>query len=154
MIGGGLAGLVSASLLAKKEIKVLLVEKKQYPFHRVCGEYVSNEAADFLKRETLVPLDFDLPEIKHFLFTDTQGGAVQIPLFLGGFGISRYVLDDFMYRQAQVFGVKFRTGTQVVDYSFDEREDEFYLELSDQTQIAARQVIGAFGKRSRLDKVM
>lgn len=154
VIGGGLAGLVSACLLAKSGYKALLVEKKQYPFHRVCGEYVSNEALDFLKRERLMPRDFDLPEIKHFLFTDTKGGEVKIPLNLGGFGISRYVLDDFIYRQAQNLGVKFRTGTQVVTYEFLENEDEFQVELSDQSHISARQVIGAFGKRSRLDKVM
>lgn len=154
VIGGGLAGLVSASLLAKSGHDVLLVEKKQYPFHRVCGEYVSNEALDFLKRESLLPLDYDLPDIKNFLFTDTGGSAVKIPLDLGGFGISRYVLDDFMYRQALSFGVKFRTGTQVVDYTFGGKEDEFQLELSDQSHVWARQVIGAFGKRSRLDKVM
>ena len=115
VIGGGLAGLVSASLLAKSGHSVLLVEKKQYPFHRVCGEYVSNEALDFLKRECLLPLNYDLPEIKNFLFTDTAGSGVTIPLDLGGFGISRYVLDDFMYRPAVSFGVKFRIGTQVVD---------------------------------------
>ena len=154
VIGGGLAGLVSASLLAKSGHDVLLVEKKQYPFHRVCGEYVSNEAVDFLKRESLLPLDYDLPEIKSFLFTDTAGNGVKIPLDLGGFGISRYVLDDFMYRQALSFGVKFRIGTQVVDYTFEEKADEFQLVLSDQSQISARHVIGAFGKRSRLDKVM
>lgn len=154
VIGGGLAGLVSACLLAKNGHQVLLVEKKQYPFHRVCGEYVSNEALDFLTREHLMPTDLDLPEIKHFLFTDTKGDEVKIPLDLGGFGISRYVLDDFMYRQAQKLGVIFRTGTQVVTYSFIEDADEFQLELSDQSHISTRQVIGAFGKRSRLDKVM
>jgi len=154
VIGGGLAGLVSSSLLAKSGYSVLLVEKKQYPFHRVCGEYVSNEALDFLKREGLLPRDFDFPQIKNFLFTDTAGSGVTIPLDLGGFGISRYVLDDFMYRQALSFGVKFRTGTQVVDYTFEEKEDEFQLKLSDQSLLSARQVIGAFGKRSRLDKVM
>jgi flavin-dependent dehydrogenase len=154
VIGGGLAGLVSASLLAKSGHSVLLVEKKQYPFHRVCGEYVSNEALDFLKRECLLPLNYDLPEIKSFLFTDTAGSGVTIPLELGGFGISRYVLDDFMYWQALSFGVKFRIGTQVVDYTFEEKADEFQLKLSDQSLLSAKQVIGAFGKRSRLDKVM
>ena len=154
VIGGGLAGLVSACLLAKSGHSVLLVEKKHYPFHRVCGEYISNEALDFLKMESLLPLNYDLPEIKNFLFTDTAGIGVKIPLDLGGFGISRYVLDDFMYRQGQRFGVKFRVGIQVVDYAFYEKADEFQIELSDQSSVSARQVIGAFGKRSRLDKVM
>ncbi|NJO03265.1 MAG: FAD-dependent oxidoreductase, partial [Bacteroidia bacterium] len=43
IIGGGLAGLVNAIQLSQAGLKVALLEKKSYPFHRVCGEYVSNE---------------------------------------------------------------------------------------------------------------
>ena len=43
IIGGGLAGLTSAILLARKDFDVILFEEKRYPFHRVCGEYISNE---------------------------------------------------------------------------------------------------------------
>ncbi|HET6244555.1 MAG: FAD-binding protein [Bacteroidetes bacterium] len=48
--GGGLAGLVSAIELSRAGLKVALIEKKQYPFHRVCGEYVSNEVKPYLQR--------------------------------------------------------------------------------------------------------
>ncbi|TAE50818.1 MAG: FAD-dependent oxidoreductase, partial [Cytophagales bacterium] len=41
IIGGGLAGLTNAILLANAGKKVILFEKNQYPFHRVCGEYIS-----------------------------------------------------------------------------------------------------------------
>ena len=40
IIGGGLAGLTCAILLQKNGYEVTLIEKKKYPFHRVCGEYV------------------------------------------------------------------------------------------------------------------
>ncbi len=53
VIGGGLAGLIATNLLAKKGKHVLLIEKKTYPFHRVCGEYISNEVEGFLKSEDL-----------------------------------------------------------------------------------------------------
>ena len=43
IIGGGLAGLTSAIHLSKHNIKVLLVEKTNYPSHKVCGEYISKE---------------------------------------------------------------------------------------------------------------
>jgi len=61
IVGGGLAGLVASLLLVQKGFPVTLVEKKTYPFHRVCGEYVSNEVMDFLKRNELYPLGIDLP---------------------------------------------------------------------------------------------
>ena len=73
VIGGGLAGLISTYLLAKSGHEVLLVEKKHYPFHRVCGEYLSNEVRDFLERENLLPDQFRLPVITSFLFSDTTG---------------------------------------------------------------------------------
>ncbi|HNU89628.1 MAG TPA: FAD-dependent oxidoreductase, partial [Ferruginibacter sp.] len=43
IIGGGLAGLVSAIHLSKAGLAVTLIEKNEYPKHKVCGEYVSNE---------------------------------------------------------------------------------------------------------------
>lgn len=135
-------------------MEVRLVEKKNYPFHRVCGEYVSNEALGFLKREELIPSDLELPVIENFHFSDTLGRSVFLPLDLGGFGISRYEFDYFLYKRAQEVGVNFLTGTQVFDVDFNAGEDHFKIELSDSTILTSKHVIGAFGKRSRLDKVL
>lgn len=154
VIGGGLAGLISAILMAKAGKKILLIEKKTYPFHRVCGEYISNEVLDFLKREELFPDFLDLPQIFRFEFSDTSGRASRIPLDLGGFGISRFVLDDWLYQKAKQAGVKFHLGIQVTAIDFDEKADKFSLGLSDSSRIQARFVIGAFGKRSKLDKAL
>ena len=41
IVGGGLAGLSLAIQLAEANRSVVVIEKKRYPFHRVCGEYVS-----------------------------------------------------------------------------------------------------------------
>ena len=41
IVGGGLAGLSLSIQMAKAGYKVILFEKEQYPFHRVCGEYIS-----------------------------------------------------------------------------------------------------------------
>ena len=43
IIGGGLAGLTAAIDLCQKGIEVNLFEKDEYPHHKVCGEYLSNE---------------------------------------------------------------------------------------------------------------
>jgi len=154
IVGGGLAGLVSACILSKNGEEVILVEKKTYPFHRVCGEYVSNEALGFLTREGLLPLNFELPDIKKFLFSDTLGRSITLPLDLGGFGISRFEFDHFLFQRAKDLGVKFLTSTQVFDVNFNTGEDQFQLELSNCSIITAKYVIGAFGKRSKLDKVL
>jgi flavin-dependent dehydrogenase len=154
IIGGGLAGLISSILLARKDRNVILLEKKTYPFHRVCGEYISNEVLDFLKREKLYPDFIDLPEITRFEFSDTDGKTVKIPLGLGGFGISRFVLDEWLMKQAEKSGVELRTGIQVTSVDYDEQAGKFDLMLSDHSVLEAEYVIGAFGKRSRLDKHM
>jgi len=59
IVGGGLAGLCSAIHLRKFDIKVLLIEKNKYPFHKVCGEYISNEILPYIKW-----LGVDIDELK------------------------------------------------------------------------------------------
>jgi flavin-dependent dehydrogenase len=53
VIGGGLAGLSFAILCADAGYSVALFEKEEYPFHKVCGEYISLESYDFLQRPWL-----------------------------------------------------------------------------------------------------
>jgi flavin-dependent dehydrogenase len=154
IVGGGLAGLVSALLLAQEGHVVTVVEKKVYPFHRVCGEYVSNEVLDFLKRNGLYPDELELPSIDTFEFSDTRGSSVRLPLDLGGFGISRYVLDEWLYRLACQRGVNFLTGTSVTGLQFVAKEELFQVELSDFQVLQVPYVLGAFGKRSKLDQVL
>ena len=50
IVGGGLAGLAASILLARNGRQVALFEKESYPFHKVCGEYISMESWDFLRR--------------------------------------------------------------------------------------------------------
>ena len=49
IIGGGLAGLISAIHLSKAGLSVTLIEKNEYPKHKVCGEYISNEVLAYLQ---------------------------------------------------------------------------------------------------------
>ena len=116
IIGGGLSGLIAAYLLAKNGKEVLLIEKKSYPFHRVCGEYISNEVRDFLIKENLFPSCFNPAEINTFRLSAVNGALAEVPL--GGFGISRYNFDHFLYQKCQEVGVKFLLKTQIatIDY--------------------------------------
>src|SRR5437870_4351497 len=93
IIGGGLAGLSLSIQLAKMGYKIILFEKERFPFHRVCGEYISFEAWDFLKELGLDPGTMHLPFMKQLQISASNGKLYNIQLPLGGFGISRYKLD-------------------------------------------------------------
>jgi flavin-dependent dehydrogenase len=151
IIGGGLAGLVGAILLARKDIPVTLIEKKKYPFHRVCGEYISNETKPFLLKENLFPGEFSPPEIDELELTSTSGRQARIALDLGGFGISRYVFDHFLYQKAVAEGVAFLLETEAT--KIVQHESEFEIHAGESI-LAADVVVAAHGKRSRMDHAM
>lgn len=151
IVGGGLAGLVCANLLVKNGFHVRVIERKAYPFHRVCGEYISNETVPFLKKHGLFPEEFDPPQITRFQLTSVNGQTAFTPLDLGGFGISRYVFDHYLFQKAEQAGVEFLLNTEVTQIKY--HEEGFQVQTSGATYEAAL-VMGTFGKRSRLDVSM
>lgn len=149
IIGGGLAGLTASILLADGGKDVLLIEKKKYPFHKVCGEYVSNEVLDFLKSIGFNPFDYGCSDIKRLRISTPSGKNIYIPLDLGGFGISRYVMDEQLLGIAVSKGVKVLQQVKVTDVRFE--GDEFLVDTDDST-FTSDFVIGSYGKRDTLDK--
>jgi flavin-dependent dehydrogenase len=148
IIGGGLAGLISGIELSKKGVPCLLFEKRNYPLHRVCGEYISNEALPYLKRTDLFPEKFNPPVISKFQISSTRGQTATMPLDLGGFGISRFAFDHFLYEKAQSYGVCFQLDTEIASVNFS--NDHFEIDTGSK-KFEADLVIGTFGKRSRMD---
>jgi len=148
IIGGGLAGLIAANYLTDSGTEVTVIEKKKYPFHRVCGEYISNETIPFLKSLNLFPYEFNPPSITKFQLTSVNGRSAKLPLDLGGFGISRYTFDDFLFRKAVEKGVDFFLNSEAEQIIFD--QDQFQVRAGE-VMLHGDVVIGSFGKRSRLD---
>src|SRR5215217_8101748 len=93
IIGGGLAGLSCAIQLSALGYSVIVFEKEKYPFHKVCGEYISLESWDFLIRVGVPLQEMNLPVINSLLLSSPNGKSFRTKLPLGGFGISRYKLD-------------------------------------------------------------
>lgn len=149
IIGGGLAGLTNAILLRKAGFEVIMFEEKAYPFHRVCGEYISNEVVPFLKRNDLYPDELSPVELTQFHLSSPSGKMLRMPLDLGGFGISRYRLDQWLYQKCLEVGVEVHHERVVL---CNWQEDHFLISSRDDQSIHADLVIGAFGKRSTLDK--
>ena len=115
IVGGGLAGLCLAIQLADKGISVVLFEKNRYPFHKVCGEYISMESWNFLN-ELGLPLDeLNLPRINELGISSENGFMLNTPLPLGGFGISRYSLDNYLCEIARKKNVTIVENCKVFD---------------------------------------
>lgn len=148
ILGGGLAGLALAIQLAKENFRVILIEKEMYPFHRVCGEYISFESWNFLESLGYPLSDMDLPVIKTLTVSAPNGNSITHPLTLGGFGISRYKIDAELADIAREAGAEIRENEKVNDVVFDGLV--FTIQCAD-TTIQAKVVAAAFGKRSNLD---
>ncbi|MEJ7694048.1 NAD(P)/FAD-dependent oxidoreductase [Daejeonella sp.] len=148
IIGGGLSGLTSSILLQKAGYEVTLFEKKRYPFHRVCGEYISNEAWPFLESLGIRLAELKPSQITRLSITSQRGRELLTNLSMGGFGLSRYKLDDQLYQHAQRLGVTF-LFEKVIDIQFKNGSFEITSENGIHHSTIA---IAAYGKRSNLDQ--
>jgi flavin-dependent dehydrogenase len=135
-------------MLAKAGYKIIVFEKETYPFHRVCGEYISMESYGFLQRLGLDLPAYNLPVISKLIVSAPNGNFIQSKLDIGGFGISRYLLDNELKEIAIQNGVSVLDGTKVNEIEFS--DDQFLLQYKGGQTIAGT-AIGAYGKRSNLD---
>jgi flavin-dependent dehydrogenase len=146
--GGGLAGLGLSIQLVRAGYRVALFEKEKYPFHKVCGEYVSLESWNFLEELGLPLSDWNLPVIRTLLMSAPNGRSLEHELPLGGFGISRYRLDAALADIARADGVELYESTRVEEINF--HRDTFIVRTSI-GDFPAKVACGTFGKRSNLD---
>ena len=149
IIGGGLAGLALAIESAKTGRKVILFEKETFPYHKVCGEYISNESWNYIKRLGVDLDSMNLPKINQLKISSAEGNELNQKLDKGGFGISRYTLDYKLASIAKELGVHLLENTKVEGVSVTQQististsKDSYRVQLA----------VGAHGKRSVLDK--
>jgi flavin-dependent dehydrogenase len=147
--GGGLAGLTAALHLLREGFSVILIEKEAYPHHKVCGEYVSNEVLPYLQSLEADPLDLHPVNITALEFTASSGKRLNAVLPLGGFGLSRYRFDYFLSLKAGANGCNI-IRDEVSDLSW--HKDHFKIGTLSGKSFRAKVVLGAFGKRSALDR--
>lgn len=149
--GAGLAGLSASILLAQKGYKIILIEKETFPFHKVCGEYISLESKELLLSLGL-PLDeWNLPVVNELSLSSPVGTAIQQKLPLGGFGISRFKIDNELVKIARQQNVTVLENTRVEKISFAENKFGIYTTQGTFTSLVC---CSAAGKRSNLDVKM
>ena len=151
IVGGGLAGLTSAIHLSKFKQRVLLIEKNTYPKHKVCGEYISNEALPYLNSLGINPIKEGAKKITKVHVSTIKGSLIKGDLPLGGFGMSRYFLDELLANKALSNGVIIlHESVESVNFN----DNLFCVQTKTLEVFQSKITIGAFGKRSALDLKM
>ncbi len=148
IIGGGLAGLSLSILMAKAGHKVILFEKEKYPFHRVCGEYISLESRRFIESLGVNLHSLDLPIITKLIVSSPNGNFIKSKLDLGGFGISRFFIDNELQKISVDNGVLLKEKTKINEAVFN--GDMFDLTFDGGT-VKCKVIAACYGKRSNLD---
>ena len=112
VIGGGPAGSSAALLLARAGRRVTLVEREAGPHDKVCGEFISHEAAAYL-----TALGLDLRGLGAVAIRDVrlagQGGVSHAALPFRALSLSRRRLDEALLGLAQAAGVTLARGRRV-----------------------------------------
>lgn len=148
IVGGGLAGLCSAIHLSKYGLKILVIEKNNYPKHKVCGEYISNEVLPYLNFLGVNVFKLGAQKISRFELSTSKNRLLKSDLPLGGFGISRYALDNALYEKVKSCKVQTHQDT-VINIQY--LNDEFSVDTKNKSIFKSKLVIGAYGKRSTID---
>lgn len=126
-----------------------MIEKKMYPHHRVCGEYVSNEVLPYLESLGVALSEVGALNINTMQFSTVSGDSVSTKLPLGGAGISRYAFDNLLYEKALALRVDFVfQGALSITFL----NDRFEVATDKKEIFSSTLVIGSYGKRSNLDK--
>ena len=143
VIGGGVAGAAVAAHLAQAGRSVLLIERRDGPHHKVCGEFVSGEAALYLD-----DLAVDLAALgavrMRRVRLGTRRNVATAPLPFPAWSVSRRVLDEAVLAAAAERGAIIRHGHGVRALAPHGRS--WIATLDDSDTIAAAEVFLATGK--------
>jgi flavin-dependent dehydrogenase len=112
VVGGGIAGAALASRLARSRRNVLLVERRAGPHDKVCGEFISGEAALLLHDFNIDLEALGAVRIKAVRLC-ARDHAVAVPLPFPAFSLSRRVLDEALLARASACGVEVWRGAAV-----------------------------------------
>ncbi len=149
IVGGGIAGLSLSIDMKKRGYKVTIIEKGTYPRHKVCGEYISMESHGYLQKICPTISSLDLPMINNFKLTTGSNKEFKTTLDLGGFGISRYLLEELLFKEAKKQGVEFMLNTKAQDINFDFNKNIYTIKTNSRN-INSFLVCNSTGRKSNL----
>jgi flavin-dependent dehydrogenase len=143
VVGGGPAGAALAMLLARAGRRVVLIEREPGPHDKVCGEFVSGEAAQYLQQ---LGLDLDAlgaaPVDRVRLAASKRAAEQALPF--PACSLSRRRLDEALLRLAADAGVELRRGRKVK--SLERVAERWRATIDGGAQIEAAAAFLATGK--------
>ncbi len=122
MVGGGLAGGAVAVLLAEAGRDVVLLERTRGPHDKVCGEFLSAEALEYLR---VLGVDVGaLGALPIGTLRFTRGGrTTEEALPFAAMSLTRRVLDEALLARAVTVGVRVCRGVSVESLTRDRGVD-------------------------------
>src|SRR6478736_1872923 len=154
IIGGGPAGATAAILLADAGWSVALVEQKEFPRRKVCGEYLSATNWPLLARLGVAERFTELagPPIREtavFVGNTQYRAALPLPTFgrQWGCALAREHLDALLVQRATQLGATVIKPAQCVALTVADADVHAQIELKGNanTHLSARTVIAAHG---------
>ncbi len=142
VIGGGPAGAMAAIKLAEAGRRVMLAEKEAGPHHKVCGEFLSREAVEYLRGIAIAPADLGAAPIQ-FVRLSSGSKMAEARLPFQALSLSRRVLDAALLARAVEMGCEVLRGAAVERLT---ARDEAWRAQINGEEVAAQTVFLANGK--------
>lgn len=145
VIGGGPAGAMVALRLAAARRQVVILEKEPGPHHKVCGEFLSPEAVEYLNQVGVDPLALGATVIRK-LRLSAGNKVVETQLPFEALSLSRRALDEALLRSAEEMGGRVIRGIAVETLAG--KDDEWHASLGNGECMRAKTVFLATGKHN------
>ncbi len=149
IVGGGIAGSVTAKFAAKEGLKVLLIEKQRTPRKKVC----SGIQFGYLERiigEKIPSGRLCKNKINRIRMYFPSGRNYGVPFRILNF--MRDTFDDWLNHVAVNYGAEFRDECEIIDW--EEYENGISVTLqnrnSEQEQVKTKYLIDATGLRAKI----
>jgi flavin-dependent dehydrogenase len=149
VIGAGPGGTAAAITAARLGARVLLLEAKDFPRHKVCGEFVSAESLDVLAElfrdsEPGLALLDSAPVLRRARLLLGRR-TVEAPVSPASVSITRYDLDAALWEAAQLAGVETQARCELTAL----KGDGPFEAISSSGVYEARAVVIAAGRWSQ-----
>jgi geranylgeranyl reductase family protein len=148
VVGGGPAGALAALTLARRGVRVLVLDKKRFPRDKPCGGGIRHGVyARFPDLATTLRTKIAIHEIRRVVMESPAGHAVtasrDTPLYLT---MRRTQLDAALLAEARAAGARVRESARVTE--IERPRGRLVVRCVDGTSESARIVIGADGVNS------
>jgi len=143
VIGGGLAGSMAALRLAAAGCAVTLLEKEISAHHKVCGEFLSSEAVEYLRQVGIDPLELGAATIR-FVRLSSKRSVSETALPFTALSLSRFSLDEAILSQAVERGCDVQRGAFVERLTT--QDNLWFAQLRYGKSLCAQTVFLASGK--------